>query len=229
MAVSTFFRQIRDLAWVGGATLAATFPLLLVWRAPWARGYALMIFFLGCTIAAANHVGRAIGLNSNRIPGGALRSGASWSQIIGPLASALIWAAAVFSALCWALSEGVEDPPIAPMLAFMSLVPAIGVTPYFVLTLRRRLAAVVFTVALVGCMKFVGAIIVVLIYGWDADEQGRLGMPWHRPDLLVWLFWSFTTALSLTLSALAARKYHQMYEPAQLDAAPMAASQPTFS
>jgi hypothetical protein len=200
-------RQIRDLALISGGFLAATFPFLLLWRTPMARGYALMIFFLGLTIAAANYVGRAVELAGDRAADGRSGSGRSWLQTIAPLTAALVLAAAVFSALCWLLSEGVEDPPIAPMLAFMSLVPAIGITPYFVFALRRRFAAVVFAVTLVGAMKLIGCLIVVLIYGWDADEQGRLGLPWHRPDLLVWLFWSLTTMLSVTLYVLAAGRY----------------------
>jgi hypothetical protein len=209
-------RQISDVALVIGVFLVVTFPLLLLWRQPWARGYALMLFFLGCAIAAANYAWRAIESGGERMPENGPPGGPSWAQTIAPLAAALVLSAAVFSALCWMLREGVEDPPIAPMLAFMSLVPAIGITPYFVLALRQRFAAVVFTVATVGCMKFVGALIVVLIYGWDADEQGRLGMPWHRPDLLVWLFWSFTAALSLTLFQLTARKFDNCRAVARL-------------
>ena len=72
---------------------------------------------------------------------------------------------------------------------------------------RKTFAAVVFGAALVGSMKLLGALVVVLIYGWDADEQGRLGMPWNDPDLLVWLFLSFTTALSLACYLAGRRKF----------------------
>jgi hypothetical protein len=197
-------RPMKEVAFIIGVFLVVT---LLLWRAPWARGYALMLFFLGYVIAAANYSWSAIESSGDRTPGSEPACGCSWGQTIAPLAAALIPAAAVFSALCWVLREGVEDALTAPMLAFMSLIPAIGITPYFVLTLQQRVAAVVFTVALVGCMKFVGTSIVVLTYGWDADQQGRTRMPWDQPNLLVWLFWSFTFALSATLFVLTARKF----------------------
>jgi hypothetical protein len=213
---NAYSRQMQEVALVIGVFLVVTFPLLLMWRAPWARGYALMLFFLGYTIAAANSTWHAIESGGKRMPGGGPPGSPSWAPTIAPLAASLVLAAAVFSALCWILREGVEDPFIAPMLAFMSLVPALGITPYFVLTLRQRFAAVVFTVALVGGMKLLGCLVVVLIYGWDADEQGRLGLPWHRPDLLVWLFWSFTAALSATLFVLAGRKFDNCRDVSRL-------------
>jgi hypothetical protein len=207
---------MQEVALVIAIFLVVTFPLLLLWRQPWARGYALMLYFLGYTMAAANYAWREIESSGERVPEGEPSSGLSWAQTIAPLAAALALAAAVFSALCWILREGVEDPPIAPMLVFMAIVPALGITPYFVLTLRQRFAAVVFTVALVGGMKLLGCLIVVLIYGWDADEQGRLGLPWHQPDLLVWLFFGFTTALSATLFMLTARKFESCHSVAPL-------------
>jgi hypothetical protein len=182
-------------------------PFLLLWRTPWGRGYALMAYFLGGTMAAANFTYRIAVDGSDWSPPGERPAGDSWSRRLAPLTAALVLAATVFSVLCLVFREGVEDPAVAPMLAFMAIVPALGITPYFVFTLRQRFAAVVFTVALVGGMKLLGCLVVVLIYGWDADEQGRLGLPWHRPDLLVWLFWSFTAALSATLFLLAARRF----------------------
>jgi hypothetical protein len=52
---------------------------------------------------------------------------------------------------------------------------------------------------------------VVLVYGWNAAEQGRTTMPWNHPDLLVWLFWGFTLALSLVFYNLGAKRFRLMF------------------
>ena len=204
------YRRWREFWLTLGVFFVATLPLIILWRVPWARGYALMVFFLGCTVAAAKFVSRELAASGDAATRDSDGPRPTWGRMIAPLAVALIVAAAVFSAICWIFRAGVEDPPVAPMLAFMSIVPVLGITPYFVLRFGKLLPAVVFTVALVGGMKLLGCLVVVLIYGWDADEQGRLGLPWDRPDLLVWLFWSFTAALSLTFFLLAARRFREM-------------------
>jgi hypothetical protein len=173
-----------------------------------------MAYFLGSTIAAANFT-FSVAAGGGGLAPGEHSARDSWPRRLAPLAAAVLLAAAVFSALCLVFREGVEDPPVAPMLAFMAVVPVLGITPYFLLTLRQRFAAVVFTVALVGGMKLLGCLIVASIYGWDADEQGRLGLAWDRPDLLVWLFWSFTAVLSAALGLLAWRKFDASQAAAQ--------------
>ena len=103
---------------------------------------------------------------------------------------------------------------VTPMLAFMTLVPSLCIVPYFVLVTRKPFAAIVFTALLIGCMKFLGATVLVFIYGWDADKQGRTHMPWNHPDLLVWLFWGFSIAFSLALFFAGARRFRMIYERA---------------
>lgn len=146
-----------------------------------------------------------------------------WRGKIIALLTALLAAVAVFSVLClafnnppaneeqaiWWRSSPFQPPRdlIAPMLALMTLVPTLGVVPYLTLVTRSRFAAVIFTLFLVFCMKLLGGIVVVLVYGWDAAENGHTTMPWHHPDLLVWLFWGFTLALSLSFYFLGARRF----------------------
>ena len=153
-----------------------------------------------------------------------------------PLSLALFAAFAIFSVVClqfnnpnnFGTPKGEEDQGIwrrafvfgtprdfvTPMLALMTLIPSLCIVPHLVLVTRKPFAAIVFTALLVGCMKFLGATVIVLIYGWDASEQGRMGMPWNHPDLLVWLFWSFSAALSLTFYLFGARRFHLMYDNA---------------
>jgi hypothetical protein len=217
MAMTSIHRSMRqEMAMTLALFVLVAVPFLLLWRTPWGRGYALMAYFLGSTIAAANFTYRNFVDGGDWSPPGGRFAGDSWWGRLAPLTAAVVLAATVFSLLCLVFREGVEDPVVAPMLAFMAIVPVLGITPYFVLALRQRFAAVVFTVALVGAMKLLGCLVVVLLYGWDADEQGRLGLPWHRPDLLVWLFWSFTTALSAACGLLARRRFDVRFTEARL-------------
>jgi len=146
-----------------------------------------------------------------------------WSERMKVLIAALLAAFAVFSALCLAFNNPPESESqaiwwrsslfaaprdlIATLLALWALVPSLCLAPYLTLVTRSRLAAVVFTVFLVFCMKLLGCVVVVLVYGWNAAENGHTAMPWHHPDLLVWLFWGFTLALSLSFYFLGAKRF----------------------
>ena len=100
---------------------------------------------------------------------------------------------------------------IAPMLASMTLIPSLCLVPYLTMATRSRFAAVIFTLFLVFSMKLLGAIVVVFIYGWDADKQGRTAMPWNCPDLLVWLFWAFSAVLCAAFYLLGKRRFRLSY------------------
>ena len=193
-------------AWL--ATVVVPLLMVLFLQSPWARSSALMCFLLGCVITVAYSFRRDVErpnapADANKV----MEPRATWADRMQPLAIALFGAAALFSAICWLFRQGVEDPLVAPMLATMAVVPALCITPYLTLISQRPWAATVLTVFLVGCMKFAGAIVVVLIYGWDADKQGRLGMPWHQPDLLVWLFWIFNAVVSAAFYVLGMRTF----------------------
>ncbi len=202
-------------------------PFLLFWRSPQGRSLALNAFFLGCMIPVAYSFCREVGRPGE--PDGALRA---WRQRIWPLSAALLVACIVFSLVCvlvnnphdfgspqaeadqgiWWRAFVFNTPRdfVAPMLALMTLVPSLCIVPYLVLVTRKPWAAIVFSALLVGCMKLLGATVVVLNYGWDADVQGRTRMTWNHPDLLVWLFWSFTGLLSLAFCLLGVRRFHSL-------------------
>ena len=206
-------------------------PFLLFWHAAEGRSVALNGLFLGCMILVAYSFRRDV-----RPSGEAEPAPQIWSQRMLPLGIALFVSFVVFSVICLLLNNPhdfgtpkaeddqgiwwrafVFDTPhdfVAPMLALMTLIPSLCIVPYFVLVTRKPLAAVIFTALLVGCMKFLGATVVVLIYGWDADAQGRTHMPWNHPDLLVWLFWGFSGVFSLIFYCCGARRFHLMYDRA---------------
>ena len=207
-------------------------PLLILKHSPLGRGYALMLFFVGAMAVVAYSFRRDVveGTNPALDPGAVARL---WRTRISALAAALAFALLVFTLVSilinnpynYGTMQGLQDEGIwwrafvfetprdfaAPLLALMAVGAAICIVPYFVLATRKPMAAVVFSAALVGCMKFLGALVVVSIYGWDSDQQGRLGMPWNDPDLLVWLFWGFSATLSVTCYVLGRRQFVRQY------------------
>ena len=71
----------------------------------------------------------------------------------------------------------------------------------------RPYAAVLFAVLLLGGVKLAGCVVVVLVYGWNAQAEGRLTLPWERPNLLVWLCLVGAAVLSAVLYALGRRGF----------------------
>jgi hypothetical protein len=197
------------------ASVVVPLPLIMCWRSPWGRGYALMSFFLGCCFTVAYSFRRDIlprdDSNVSHVRSFSNDSRPTWRAKMSTLCIALFAAFVVFSSACLIFERGIEDPLVAPMLALMALVPSLFVTPYVTLATHRPFAAAILTAGLVGSMKFAGALVVVVIYGWDAEEQGRLGMPWDRPDLLVWLFWTLTLAISILCCFPGARRYRRLH------------------
>jgi len=199
------------LAWL----LSALFPLPVVvfWQSDEGRFVALCCFFLSCAslVVYAFRNGISEGDTSTRRSEG--RSPAqAWHTRLAGLGFMLLVQWAVFSGLCLAIND--PRDLIAPALALLSLIPSLCLAPYLTLATRKPVAATVFTVFLVGSMKLLGCVVVVLVYGWDASEHGHTQLPWTHPNLLVWLFWSFTGLLSLSLYALGERRFCSLYDHA---------------
>jgi hypothetical protein len=85
---------------------------------------------------------------------------------------------------------------VTAALGLLLIIPSICVAPTILLATRQPFATVVFSLTLVGMMKLLGCVVVVLTYGWDASEHGHTTMPWLAPNLLVWMFYALTAALS---------------------------------
>jgi len=224
-----------ELRYLRNATVVCTLlplPLLFFVHSPIGRGYALMLFFVGAMAVVAYSFRRDLVAYSvaELDPSQARKL---WKQRIASLVVALSVALLAFTLVSvlvnnpynYGTAQGLADEGIwwrafifeiprdfaAPILAALAVAAAICIVPYWVLATRKPYAAVVFSAALIGSMKLVGCLIVVLIYGWDSDQQGRLGMPWNDPDLLVWLFFGFSTMLSVTCLVIARRRFVQQY------------------
>jgi hypothetical protein len=124
---------------------------------------------------------------------------------------ALAGAAAVLSGLSLAFNDtGDWDMPI---VAFTSIVPCLCTVPYWTLVTQRPFAGVIFAAAVEGCMKLIGGVVVVAVYGWHASEHGHMDMPYRHPNLLVWVFWGASAVYSALLYVLGRKRFQTMRWP----------------
>jgi hypothetical protein len=189
-------------AWLGCILLPL--PAIVLWRSNYGRTIALCLFFIGC----ANLVAYRFRQETGQETGGDVEHPTQvWRSRMRTLGMALVAAFAVFSLLLLALSDTRDFVAVA--LAFLILIPSLCVVPHFTLLTGRPFAAIVFTLFAVFCMKLLGCLVVVLVYGWHASahDPPYTDMPWTHPNLLVWLFWLFTAILSLSFYFLGERRF----------------------
>jgi hypothetical protein len=189
-------------AWLGSVLLPVS--ALILWRTEDGLALALGLFFVGAASLVAYSCRREVGVTEDMASGAAK---GSWRMRMVALTAALLANWLAFSLVQLALND--RNDFVSVLLALSALVPTCCVVPYLTRATRRPFAAVVFTIFLVGCMKLLGCVVVVLVYGWDASERGHTTMPWANPNLLVWLFWVNTGVLSLVCYCLGLRRFHE--------------------
>jgi hypothetical protein len=199
-------QELRYLvpAWL--ACVLLPLPAIVFWRSHDGRSMALLLFCIGCASLVAYAFRRDV---NRQVPDALERPELIWRKRMLTVGTALFFAFVGFSLQCLTLS-GTQDF-VAVFLAFLALIPALCVVPYFALVTGRPVVAAVFALFIVFCMKLLGGIVVVLVHGWNADKHGHTDMPWTHPNLLVWLFWINTGVLSLLLYLLGARKFQARY------------------
>ena len=108
-------------------------------------------------------------------------------------------AAAVFTLISAAfrVSSGL---PI-PLLAVLTLSPALGIVPYFTMRTRKPFAAVVLAAFIVGLIKIASCIVVRIVYGPDALADGYMAGDWQTAKLMISLFWIGTVIVSVVSAA----------------------------
>jgi hypothetical protein len=210
----SFHRELKYLLLAWAVCVLLPLPLVLFRHLPAGRSYALMCFSLGCAILVAYSFRRDIKLSNSAA--GMESKPQTWRERILPLSLALFAGAAAFSIFSFVVN-GPRDF-VTPMLAFMVLVPALGIVPYMVLVTRKPLAGVIFSMILVGSLKTpIGAAIVHTFFPsyfeQSVDTDGFLIMPtpWIHPNLLVWFFYTSVVILSFSFYFLGMRKFHATY------------------
>ncbi len=201
---------VRSLfpAWV--LCLLLPLPAILFWQSHDGRFIALCCFFIATTSAVVwsfrNDIARG---GATPAAENLKRSGVIWRKRMSTVALALLAAWVAFSASCLILND--RHDLIAPVLALASLIPALCIAPYFTLTTRKPLAAVVLTLSALGCMKLVAGGVTCLVYGWHASEHGHTAMTWTHPNLIVWTFLVASGILCASFYVLGARRFRYIY------------------
>jgi hypothetical protein len=103
---------------------------------------------------------------------------------------------------------------LVPLFATLAVVPALCCVPFLAVTTGRPYAAVLFAALLLAAVKLAGCVVAVLVYGWNAQAEGHLTLPWERPNLLVWLCLAGAMALSAVLYPLGRRAFLTRTTPA---------------
>jgi hypothetical protein len=211
-------RELRYLfpAWI--ICVLLPLPLMLFRHLPAGRSYALMCFSFGCAVLVAHSFRRDIKLPKSS-PAPDAPKPQTWRDRILPLGLALCAASLTFS--IFSLAVGDARDFATPMLAFLVLVPALGVVPYMVLVTRKPLAGVIFSMILVGSLKTpIGAMIVHTFFpshfeqSIDADGSLIMPTPWIHPNLLVWFFYTAVAAFSFLFYFLGKRRFRAIHDPA---------------
>jgi hypothetical protein len=133
-----------------------------------------------------------------------------WRCHILLLWRALLFQWGIFSVLCLAFNDSRDL--IAPILAFLSLLPALCIAPYITLVTQKPFASIVLTVFLVGCMKLVAGSVTVLVYGWDASAHGHTVLAWTQPNLIVCSLIVATAILSASFYVLGRRRFFSLFD-----------------
>jgi hypothetical protein len=197
-SMSHEFRYLAP-AWLGSVLLP--WPALLLWRSDDGLALALGLFFVGAAGLVAYSFRRDAITPADGEFGHPQRM---WRTRMVAVTAALLANWGVFSVIHFARNDRYDFA--SGLVALSALIPCCCIVPYLTQVTRKPVAAVVFTVFLVACMKLLGCVVVVLVHGWDASERGHTTMPWTAPNLLVWLFWVNTAVLSLGCYCLGVRR-----------------------
>lgn len=121
----------------------------------------------------------------------------AWRVRAGSTGLALAANVALFVA--FGLAAGVQTRFPFPLMAMLSAVPAAGALPWLLRRVRDPYAAIILGSALILAAKLAACVVARVAYGPDYIEQGYVAADWRTAKLMISLFWSFSTALSLGL------------------------------
>jgi hypothetical protein len=197
--------ELREMLPTWAVVVLLPAPVATFWHEGSGRDFAYAYLFLGCAILAAERFGRAA---YQGIPGGA----PLWRAKMTALGLAVAGAVGVFTAFAWAMIGRPDG--LVPLFAALAVVPALCCVPFLAAVTGRPYAAVLLAALLLGAVKLAGCVVVVLVYGWNAQAAGHTTLPWERPNLLVWLCLAGAMALSAVLYPLGRRAFLTHTSPA---------------
>jgi hypothetical protein len=176
-------RELRDLLPAWAVLVLLPVPVATFWNVGAGRDFTYSYLFLACALLTAEQFGRPAAVGAGIRPTG--RTIRDWRAKMTALVLAVVGAAGVLTTFVWAMT-GQIDATI-PLFAVLAVLPAVGCVPFVAIKTGQPYLAVLFAIVLLTAIKLAGCLVVVLIYGWNSQAEGRLTLPWERPNLLVWL------------------------------------------
>ena len=125
-------------------------------------------------------------------------SAASWRVRLLAITTAISVNVALF--VGFGLAAGVQTNFPFPLMAVLSVIPVIGIMPWIQrMASQHPYAAILFSGFLVFACKLASCVVTRFFYGPDYMAQGYVAADWRTAKLMITLFWSFSTLLSLGL------------------------------
>jgi len=169
-------------------TITALLPLPILIVTDPASSVDLSCVYLGLGCAwITTHLYRTDGLP---------RSLSEWRTRMLAIALAVTanTAAFVFSGIV----AGAQSNLPIPLLAALSALPAATLTPWLLRRVPHPYMAIVLAATLLFAAKLLACTAALLTYGQHYVEEGYTAADWHTAKLMISLFWTFSTLLSLT-------------------------------
>jgi hypothetical protein len=190
--------ELREMLPTWAVVVLLPAPVATFWHEGSGRDFAYAYLFLGCAILAAERFGSTACQES---PGGA----PLWRAKMTALGLAVAAAAGVFTAFAWAMIG--QPDALVPLFAALAVIPALCCVPFLAVVTGRPYAAVLFAALLLAAVKLTGCVVAVLVYGWNAQAEGHLALPWEQPNLLVWLCLAGAVIVSVVMYPLGRRAF----------------------
>ena len=129
--------------------------------------------------------------------GGLPESVASWRARTLAIATAVAISVALF--IAFGVAAGVQTHFPFALMAVLSAIPALGMVPWFLRRVRHAFASIIFAAMLVLAAKLAACVVARIVYGPLYIERGYVSADWRSAKLMISLFWSLSTLLSVGL------------------------------
>jgi hypothetical protein len=128
-----------------------------------------------------------------RLQGGAMTR-AMWRGKFFAATIAVLMDLGLFVLLAWT-GEIRTNIPMA-FKAFLSILPALGMSPFLLSRIGKPYGALILGALLVLAAKLTGCVVARIVYGPDYIAQGYVAENWNTAKLMITIFWSLTLFLS---------------------------------
>jgi hypothetical protein len=185
--------ELRAMLPVWALSVLLPVPLVNFWRHRPGSDLAYGYLFLGAALLAADRFAAL---------------GAGFEPSVWRIKTRALWTAgainvAVFTMFVWAVTA--EADLSVPLFASLATATALCCAPFLAIATGSTYLAVFGCLVLVAAIKMAGCVVVVLVYGWHAQEHGYTTLPWTQPNLLVWLCLAGAAGCSVVLYETARR------------------------